>query len=144
MIDRAQLFKISDSIYEKYAKQGYEALLTPERVFFCVWQLENDVNHDGFHGYYFGAAGDQALDAVGALRAIGAGHTAEILEAANDFFGPNGPPHDRFKRQEELLNELPESTNFKMHELDEEFYRYRDDLEALLIDYVRRNADAFN
>jgi hypothetical protein len=140
MIDRASLFKINDAISAKVSEFGYEKLFPPEKLFFCVWELENDVNNDGFHGYYFGSSGNQAHDAVESLRTIGARHTADLVKGVNSLFGPDGPSIEWFKRQEQL-NGLPESAAKLMSRADQEFYLYKDDLEALLIAYVRSNTN---
>lgn len=140
--DKPDLFKISDAIFDRYRKLGYEKLSYPEKVFFCVWELEAEVNNGGFDQYYFNTSGKSALDTPESLRAIGANHTANLVKQANDLFGPGGPSLEREKRQNQL-DALSEAATKKMGEFDEEFYKYLDDLEQLLTEYVSKNSEAF-
>jgi hypothetical protein len=140
--DRLDLFKISDRVFDRYGKLGYEKLSEPEKVFHCIWQLEAEVNNGGFDQYYFNSAGDQALDTVKSLETIGANHTAGLVREANALFGESGPSPQRFTRQKQL-NALRHAKGKKMDEIDKEFYKYKDNLEQLLEAYVSKNADAF-
>ena len=58
--ERPDLFKVSDSVFDRYGKLGYEKLTWPEKVFVCVWGLEGEVNNGGFDQYYFNSSGDHA------------------------------------------------------------------------------------
>jgi hypothetical protein len=89
--EQLDLFKISDRVFDRYFKLGYDKLSPPEKVFVCVWDLEAQVNNGGFHQYYFNSSGDHALDTVDALAAIGAKYTAGLVKQANALFGAAGP-----------------------------------------------------
>jgi hypothetical protein len=143
-VDNAErnLFKVSDSVFDRYAKLGYEKLSQPEKVFVCVWGLEAEVNNGGFDQYYFNSAGDHSLDAVTSLEAIGANHTANLVRQANALFGEAGPSRDRFARQKQLEG-LGQAKTKKMNEIEEEFFKYKDKLGQLLEAYVFKNAEAF-
>ncbi|HZZ73532.1 MAG TPA: DMP19 family protein [Pirellulales bacterium] len=136
------MFKISDSIFDRYWKLGYAELTQPERMFLCIWGLEGEVNNGGFDQYYFNTAGDHALDAVKSLQAIGANHTAELVKAVNGLFGSGGPPSVREERQEQL-RALRDPVAEKMAEADQEFSKDRDNLEELLTAFVSQNLAAF-
>jgi hypothetical protein len=114
------------------------SLSDPERTFMLVSILEGEVNNGGFDQYYFNTAGDGALDTPAALRAIGAEHTAAIVERANAVFGAAGPPRDRHARQEALLALGDDTSEFGA--LDTEFFAYPDPLTALLGAYVTAHA----
>ena len=138
--DHRDLFSVSDFVFERYAKLGYEKLAPSEKVFVCVWGLEGEVNNGGFDQYYFNSSGDHALVAEESMKAIGARHTAELIKQANALFGAAGPSPDRAVRQKQL-DALPESSIKKMNEIEEEFFKYQDNLEELLTAYVSRNAE---
>jgi hypothetical protein len=140
--DRLDLFKISDRVFDRYRKLGYEKLNDPEKVFHCIWQLEAEVNNGGFDQFYFNSEGDEVLDTVKSLEAIGAKHTADLVRQANALFGEAGPSPDRFTTQKQL-DALRDTKGKKMNELDIEFYKYKDNLEQLLEAYVSKNGDAF-
>jgi hypothetical protein len=141
-VGRADLFKISESVWDRESKLGYETLSQPERVFLCVWDLEDEVNNGGFDQYYFNSAGDHALDTVRALETIGAKRTAELVKTMNNLFGPAGPSPDRFKRQDQLSG-LRSSTAKQMNDANNRFYKYEDNLEELLTAFVSKNREAF-
>jgi Domain of unknown function (DUF4375) len=140
--DQPDLSQIHDSSFQKYLKSGYGVLNEPEKVCFCIRELEDEVNNGGFHQYYFNDGGNRALDSVKALETIGAPYTAKLAMQANAVFGPQGPPPDRFKRQK-LLLALPAGEIKKLDEVDREFYKYKENLEKLLTTYVTSNFDAF-
>jgi len=139
---RVDLIKISESVWDRESKLGYEKLSQPERVFLCVWDLEAEVNNGGFDQYYFNSAGDHALDTVRALETIGAKRTAELVRTMNSLFGPAGPSPARFKRQDQLSS-LRDSVANKLHDADKRFYKYDDNLEQLLTAFVSRDLEAF-
>ncbi|HYV38658.1 MAG TPA: DMP19 family protein [Gemmataceae bacterium] len=125
------MFKVSDLVFDRYSKLGYEKLNEPEKVFHCVWGLEAEVNNGGFHQYYFNSAGDQALDTVKSLEAIEAKHTALLVRQANALFGEAGPLSDRFARQNQLFA-LGEAKTTKMNEIEKQFMKYDDKLGQLI------------
>lgn len=133
---KPDVFKISDTLFERCERLGYENLRPKEKVFFCIWALEAEVNNGGFDQYYFNSAGDHAKDAANALQLIGANHAASLVTRANDLFGKTGPDSDQTKRQDQL-EALPEA---QMEKLTEEFLEYRDDLQNLLINYISEKA----
>ena len=140
--DHPDLFKISDRVFDRYQKLGYEKLSRSEQVFQCVWGLEGEVNNGGFDQYYFNSAGDCALDTVAALEVIGAKHTANLVRQTNAVFGKAGPSPDRFTRQKQLFA-LDDTKTKRLSELDEEFLKYNDKLGQLLEAYVSKNAGGF-
>lgn len=137
--DQPDLFKVSDFIFDRYAALGYGKLATSEKVFVCVWGLEGEVNNGGFDQYYFNSSGDHAADAEESLRAIGAQHTAQLVKQANVLFGASGPSPNRAARQKQL-DTLGDVKTKKLNEVEEEFLKYKDNLEELLKAYVSKNA----
>lgn len=81
------LFKISEAVWAREAKHGFRALSNPERVFFCVWSLEAEVNNGGFSRFFYNSAGDYAAETPGALKTIGAAGMADLVERAMAVFG---------------------------------------------------------
>jgi hypothetical protein len=130
------LFTLVEGIQAKERTQGYASLTSAEQVFFCVWTLEAEVNSGGFNSFYFESWGDIAVDVPGALRVIGAEHTASIVDQANGLFGPDGPPTDCDARQDRL-EALGESAEEQFADLDQAFLEYRDNLSELLAAYMK-------
>jgi hypothetical protein len=63
--------------------------------------LEDEVNNGGFHQFFYNDAGNNTLQTIQALEAVGAAKIAAIVKRAAMF--PGGmPPKDRFARQDVL------------------------------------------
>jgi len=137
------LFKISDLVFARYTKLGFENLSPHEKVFQCVWGFEAEVNNGGFNQYYFNSAGDHAAETVKSLEVIGANQTANLVRRANMLFGEAGPSPDRFKRQKELFALEDAGKNKDMESITKEFLKYNDPVGKLLEVYVSKNAEAF-
>ncbi len=136
------LISIGDKVRKRIGSVGFEGLTEVERNYFCLAELEDEVNNGGFDQFYFNTAGDIAVEAVGALKAIGAHKAAAIVDSANQVFKNGQPPKERYKRQQEL-EEIREKMSEKFEELDNQFLKYPDDLEALAYDYVMKYKKEF-
>ncbi len=108
---------------------------TPE-VSALIDALEGEVNNGGFHQFFYNSAGGNTMETIRALEAIGAATMADIVKRAAAMFPGEIPPKDRFLRQGVLLESYPHSAAFR--ELDEEFYRYPDNLSQLLAKFRNR------
>ena len=95
--------------------------------------LEGEVNNGGFHQYFYNSAGDRTAETIPALEIIGAFAMADIVKRAAQKFPYGMPPKNRFERQDMLLGAYPNAAEFRA--LDEEFYRYPDNLAALIATY---------
>jgi len=133
---------ISEEASRRYEALGFDGLTEPERVWIAVEELQMDVNNGGFDQYYFNSSGDTAWFASAALRTIGADRTATIVERANAVFGPDGPPRDREQRQEALERLRGADDDVLFKSLDDEFFKYPEDLDELLRTYLRREGFA--
>lgn len=136
------IFALQEKISKKEAVSGWSGLSDPERIFVCVEDVEAEVNNGGFHQYFFNSAGDHAQEASAAFEAIGARHTARIVRDACAVFPDGQPPEIREERQE-LLEQLGEDALSRLGELDDSFYEYQDNIEELLVKFVRANQSAF-
>jgi hypothetical protein len=116
-----------------------ERLSPAQRVFYLNQCLEREVNNGGFNQYYYNSAGNFAPETVESLRAIKANKTAGLLEKANSLFPQGIVPKDWDDRQETVM-----SLNDDLwYELDQQFYQYADDLNALNLSYILENLDSF-
>jgi hypothetical protein len=120
----------------------FETLRPAERVAHCIDGLEREVNCGGFHCFFLNSAGDQARETVEALRAIGAPHTASLVERAMAVFPDGAPSPDHDRRQGEV-DAVPEEAHAQWEALDEIFFRYEEDLTALLRAYVASHVAEF-
>jgi YD repeat-containing protein len=95
--------------------------------------LEGEVNNGGFHQYFYNSAGDRTAETIQALEIVGAFAMADIVNRAAQRFPHGMPPKNRFERQDVLLEAYPNAGAFQA--LDDEFYKYPDNLAALVTKY---------
>lgn len=139
MTDFDYVLDIISPWIDKYINHGPEVLSSEEVIGVGVLLFEAEVNNGGFDQYYFNSAGDLAIPTVKALLEIGARNTAALLGAANSEFPDSLPPVDRELRQLSL-DGIRDTARFGA--LEEEFYRGKEDLTALLACYYRMQENA--
>ncbi len=131
---------LADLVYG--GSRGFDDLRPAERVVWCLDQLETEVNNGGFWQFFANSAGDHARESLEALRAIGAAHTAGLLERAIAVFPGGGPSPSRDLREHQV--DALSGEHYALWEtLDEAFYRHEDDLTSLLRAYLTRHTDDF-
>jgi hypothetical protein len=91
----------------------------------CVMYFQSELNNGGMHQYLLNSSGDFAKETPEVFRRIGAHEAARILDEANAFFGPAGPPADQEARRAALLA-FPKNVEDRIYELSEEFYNAED------------------
>jgi hypothetical protein len=119
-----------------------DVLSEPQKNFYLNQNLEREINNGGFNQYFINPSGDYAHETIHSLKLIGANRTNEILEKAIDQFPDKIVPKDRDERVE-IVEEIEETANEVWEELDQKFFEYVDDLNALNIEYVRQNKEHF-
>jgi hypothetical protein len=132
------IIALSEKTALKIEQVGYKNLTETEKVFFCVYWLEGEVNNGGLNQYFFNSAGDHAQETVNALMEIGANYTAELLKQSFTVFAEKIPFKDRNKRQDQLFSIGEENEEF-LDELDSKYYRYTDPVGSLLVDYIKKH-----
>ncbi len=133
-----------DTFVSEHSSHGenLENLTEAQRNFFFNQALEIEVNNGGFYQYLANLAGAFAHETVISLQIIGATKTAKLLqEAINEF--PNAQvPRDRTERVGILIDIGDDAAN-AWEKLDNEFYKYEDDLNLLNLRYIRENRSEF-
>jgi hypothetical protein len=104
---------------------GVGSLSRLQRDALCVMNFQAELNNGGMHQYLFNSSGDFAQETPDVFRRIGANEAARLLEVANAFFGPAGPPADRDARTAMLLA-FPKEVEDRIHSLSAEFYAAED------------------
>lgn len=120
-----------------------EKLSDPQKNFFFNQNLEREINNGGFDQFFFNSSGDFAHDTVNSLDAIGAKATVALLIRAIDEFPDGNVPNDTSERRRLMLELWPVSPNKVWEQLDQKFYAYEDDLNALNMAYVTANRESF-
>jgi len=125
MNDVEYLNRFNDEYGGILEERGPNGLSPIQRDFLCIISFQGEVNNGGMHQYLLNSSGDLARETPKVLQRIGAGVAAELLERANAYFGPDGPPTDRELRIEQLCN-LAEENQQEIHDLTGEFYAAED------------------
>jgi hypothetical protein len=119
-----------------------ENLTDSQRTFYYNQNLEREVNNGGFNQYFINSSGDFAHETIHSLKTIGANHTADILQSAIDQFPDKKVPSDRDERIE-LVGQIEGIANEKWEDLDQKFFEYKDNLNSLNIEYVKKYRTEF-
>ncbi len=136
------LIALNGLIQKKLGTQDYTVLTHPELVVLAVDWLQSEVNNGGYHQYFFNSYSELAQEAIDGLREIGANQAAEITEKAYSIFPDSKVPKNRDERQI-LLDKAGEKGEALLNNLDNEFYKYPDNIDTLLIEYVKNHKEEF-
>lgn len=133
---------LSNLVFPRYDRDGFESLTLAERVAYCVDALEREVNNGGFEQFFLNSSGDTVPETLAALEAIGAVRAATLLREAVALFPGGGPPRNRDERYQKALG-ASDAARQAWIELNSRFYEYPDDLTALMRAFVTRNRSGF-
>ena len=106
-----------------------------------VLMLCLDVPNGGFRQFFWNSAGNEAQGTIAALRQLGAGTHARLLQQASSAFGDSGPAIDIHERRNQI-EALGEPAGRTWRALDEAYYK-ADDLIVLLHEFVRTHRGEF-
>ena len=135
-------FAIAISDLVAQSPRSLDELRPGERVVWCVSELEREVNNGGFRLFFLNPAGDLAADTLEALQTIGAHRAATLLRDAIAVFPPPGPSATHLVREAQL-DGLPAAAREVWDRLDQQFFRYPDDLSRLLRAHVAAHVADF-
>ncbi|MEM6965720.1 MAG: DMP19 family protein, partial [Bacteroidota bacterium] len=113
-----------------------------EKNVLLVLGLDGQVSNGGFSQFFFNSTGKFAHETVDALQAIGATESYQLLKEAIPFFPKSFIPKDTGERRD-LMDEFPEKIYEAWDQLDSRFYKKNENLDALVISYVRKNKNKF-
>ncbi|AXB56926.1 DMP19 family protein [Flavobacterium fluviale] len=119
-----------------------ENLSNAQKFFYYNQNLEREINNGGFSQYFFNSTGDYAHETVDSLIAINANHTAKILKKAIAQFPENKVPKNSNLR-EEIIEKIEEEANIVWEELENDFFKYEDNLNELNLKFVKENLNSF-
>jgi len=113
-----------------------------QKVFYYNQNLEREVNNGGFNQFYLNSSGDFAHETVDSLQAIGAKITSDVIKHANDQFPKGKVPKNRELRQD-ILEQIEGAADEVWEELEQEFFKYNDDLNSLNMEFIKNNRSQF-
>jgi hypothetical protein len=131
-----------DNLLSPIFYKNPDKLTLSEKNIVYIEELEREINNGGFDQYFYNSSGDYAMETINALEIIESKIFLNLLKMAVNKF-PNGiVPKDRNERQKILL-EITEDNEELWNDLDEEFYKYEEDIYKLLIEYIKNNINDF-
>lgn len=138
----------SVSIYDGYAQ--YEKDLQPftaqQRMLFAVMWYEAEVCNGGHDQFFYNSTGIVWKDALDGFALIGAKECEENFRNVIEKCG-GSVPFEREERQKYLdkLTYVPEEDDYidLFGENDTAFYAFEEDLEALMMKYVKSHPEQF-
>lgn len=119
-----------------------ESLSDPQKIFYYVQGCNKAIHNGGFKQFFTNSAGDFAHETRYSLKIIGAVKSANIVMKANDLFPFKVVPKDRSERQK-IVERISATSNEVWKELDQRFLTSEEDLDALNLEFVRKNKNFF-
>lgn len=113
-----------------------------EKVVRFVERFRSSVASDGFEGFFYAEAADDAQATLNALLVMKAANTAALLRRAMWVFEGGAPPREQYARRE-ALRQIGETERVVFHQLDGSFHRYSDELTSSLASYSRSLDDRY-
>jgi hypothetical protein len=122
--------------------KDFESLNGIEKNVLFIEMLEGQINNGGFDQYFFNSSGEYAHETLSALKEINAPKMTELLNQAIKAFPTLPIPKDTEKRRGNM-DDIPEKIHEIWDKLDDEFYKYPENLAGLVIEYVKKNKSQF-
>jgi hypothetical protein len=120
----------------------FSNLTEHQKLFYLNQNLEREINNGGFEQYFRNSSGDNAHETLLSLKAIGAHKTADILQQSIDQF-PNKLVTKFREKRIKNIEQIEERVKEVWNMLDQQFYKYEDDLNSMNINYVKKYRDYF-
>ena len=121
------------------AMEPLESLTPAQRKAALVFWYQAEVSNGGHFQYFTNSAGVNRLEALQALRDIGAKKAADVLSLA--ILTVAGSEHSRPSSLEEYVEQ---EVDCDLRELDAEYYKAANaEIQAALLHYLRANESQF-
>lgn len=119
-----------------------EILTKEEKVVVLIEELEREINNGGFNQFFSNSTGNYYSRILSSLKKIGSVNFYSILQRSSEPFPNASVPTGRKKRQA-ILEEIKDKAEEFWEELDQEFYKYEEDIYGLLITFIKNNIEKF-
>jgi hypothetical protein len=119
-----------------------ETLSEEEKDIVYIEELEKEINNGGFNQFFFNSSGSYTEEIIESLRKIGSVKLLSLVENAKTQFPNSIIPKDDNERQE-LVEKIQDQANDIWNELDNEFYKYEEDIYSLMLIYIEKNIEKF-
>jgi hypothetical protein len=125
-----------DLLLGKLAREGRANLSTAEITVLAIEALEREVNNGGFHQFFSNSSVEFVSVLVDSLERSGCPKAAAIAQRAIDTLEL---PELSAAAIEAAMQTDNDERDAKLHECDEAFFAYEEDLAGNLFNYMRTN-----
>ena len=139
--DRDKIARIGEIIGKKIPERdAFTGLNTYEKTFIYIDIFENHTTNGGFEEFFLNSSGQYSHEILEAYEAIGATKTATLIYNAFTAFGEIPIPKDNTFRKKILTDLKSEAWDV----LDQAFYKSKEDIVPLILNFVTRNSAYFD
>ena len=132
-----ELNRVWQTICEKQAAQGHNALLEWEKIWLNVGSLLLSIDNGGLVSYFYNSYADRLSECLDALAKIGAMDLrTQLLNFCRLF--PGHVPRTMEGRND-VINSWGDEVNVTIQEIDDETFPLLPDLERRLDEFVYKN-----
>ncbi|MCP4179733.1 MAG: DMP19 family protein [bacterium] len=135
------LIEIDNLLSEIFYKKP-KVLTDEEKVIVMILEYEREINNGGFNQFYFNLSGNYYNDIVNALEKVKSIKFIDFLKKSSTPFPDSIIPGNRNKRQE-ILEKIEDDAEELWGNLEQEFFKYEENIYELLINYIRENIEHF-
>lgn len=133
----AAAFDANDAVTEHIERLSPEA-----RLVYLVWCLDGEIHNGGFDQFLYNSLCDHWSELLSHLDTIGAVISKRLLAQAVSIFPDSTPSTNRQERLEQLKRLSAAEVEALLSHLDEEFWKYKDDLAQRVNDFVMQHPNA--
>ena len=133
---------IDELSYRGWFEQSLESMPLEVRNFFYILFADNEINNGGFAQYFFNGYGKYSSETVKAFNVIDAPQKGKVLEFVMKSF-PEGKYPLTIEEYDELLEHNEKALEFLNYDLASAYYESGENIEELIIAYVKKHFDKF-
>jgi hypothetical protein len=139
--DLEKIIRIGEIIGKKIPERDvFTDLNAYEKTFIYIDIFENHTTNGGFEEFFWNSSGQYSHEILEAYEAIGATKTATLIYNAFKVFGEIPIPKDNAFRKKILTDLKSEAWDV----LDQAFYKSKEDIVPLILNFVTRNSAYFD
>ena len=131
-----------DDLLSRIFYKKPEALTDEEKVIVLIEEYEREINSGGFNQFYFNTSGNYYNNIVDALKKVKSIKFIDLLKKSSTPFPDSIIPSDREKRLK-IIEEIEDDAEELWEELEQEFYKYEENIHELVLQYIRENIEHF-
>jgi len=131
--DPEYFYALYDTLVHRvhHTRRGFDSLSEPEKVYYVLTLLRNEINNGGFDQYFFNSSGSHYSRAEAELAKLGATQTLALLHEAKEiiFLGISVPADIKLRRKHMLsLDTCKPALARRLEAINQRFYALPDEV----------------